>query len=109
MKKMAYPVTNTDLANFAEKLIAMLAAHHQTAKNVGNAPTIQIQPGQRYARLALVDGMHGGLSAYCFVDLTNGDLLKAAGWKAPAKGKRGSIFADNPLSGCTPYGMAYAR
>lgn len=34
-------------------------------------------------------------SAHCFVDLTNGDILKADGWKKPAKGKRGSIFNDN--------------
>lgn len=34
-------------------------------------------------------------SVYCFIDLSNGDILKAAGWKAPAKGARGNIFNDN--------------
>ena len=34
-------------------------------------------------------------SVYCFIDRSNGDLLKAAGWKTPAKGKRGSIFNEN--------------
>ena len=34
----------------------------------------------------------GGQSVYCFVSKKNGDILKAAGWNAPAKGKRGSIF-----------------
>ena len=29
---------------------------------------------------------------YCFVDKMNGDIFKPAGWKAPAKGKRGSIL-----------------
>lgn len=36
-----------------------------------------------------------GRSVYCFIDAANGDLLKAAGWKTPAKGARGSIFNDN--------------
>jgi len=106
---MIHKVTNEELAAFCSKLAVMLAEHHAAAKNVGDAPGIVAQVGPRYARLALRDGMHGGFSAYGFVDLTNGDLLKSAGWKAPAKGKRGNIFAENPLGGCTPYGMEYRR
>lgn len=30
-------------------------------------------------------------SVHAFVDATTGDLLKPAGWKAPAKGARGNI------------------
>src|SRR6478736_2862452 len=38
-------------------------------------------------------------SAHCFIDRTNGDVLKAAGWSKPAKGARGNIFnADNGLT-----------
>lgn len=36
--------------------------------------------------------MYGSKSIHCFVQRKNGDLLKAATYKAPAKGKRGSIF-----------------
>ena len=39
--------------------------------------------------------MPGSKSVYCFIDLSNGDLLKADGWKKPAKGKRGSILNEN--------------
>jgi hypothetical protein len=31
---------------------------------------------------------------HAFVDLATGDLLKAAGWKAPAAGARGNIITD---------------
>jgi hypothetical protein len=52
----------------------------------------------------------GGRSVYCFIDNKNGDVLKAAGWAAPAKGKRSNIFdADNGVSGITAYGAVYHR
>ena len=47
-------------------------------------------------------------SVHCFVDMTNGDVLKAASWKAPAKHARGNIFKDdNGLGGVTAYGAKY--
>ena len=44
---------------------------------------VKLEPGDRYG------------SVYCFIDMENGDLRKAAGFKAPAPHKRGSIFNDN--------------
>ena len=45
-------------------------------------------PGQRsvWGFVAKVDGVHKG------VPMLKGDILKAAGWRAPAKHSRGSIF-----------------
>ena len=69
--------------------------------------------GKKYARLASFE-IHAGSGArtaggvYCFIDFTTGDVLKAAGWKTPAKGIRGNLFAeDNGLSRCNHYGPAY--
>ncbi len=47
-------------------------------------------------------------SAYCFLDYA-GNIYKAAGWKAPAKGIRGTIETKDPqtLSGSTYW--LYAR
>ena len=60
--------------------------------------------GRRYVRL-----VKGG-SAYGFIDLTNGDLLKTASWNKPAKGARGNVFnSDYGMSGCTKFGMIYFR
>ena len=36
----------------------------------------------------------GNISARFFVDLSNGDILKTAGWAGPAKGVRGNIFKE---------------
>ena len=60
--------------------------------------------GQRYVRVIRGTGVH------CFVDKTNGDVLKAASWKAPAKHARGNIFdAKNGLGWMGEYGPAYLR
>ena len=76
------------------------------AKNFPNNPREEFTytDGKRYVRVC-----HGG-SAYCFVDKTNGDVLKPAGWKAPAKHARGNIFDEaNGLATMGPYGPAYLR
>lgn len=44
-----------------------------------------------------------------FVKKENGDILKAAGWKAPAKHARGNIYNDEMLKGCGVYGPDYLR
>lgn len=67
-------------------------------------PVLSIDPkGLKYVRI-VSDG-----SAFCFVDKSNGDILKSASWKAPAKGARGNIYAQNPIAGITPYGAEYRR
>jgi hypothetical protein len=49
--------------------------------------------------------------AFCFVDIETGEVLKNAGWKAPAitKVKRGNVFDEhNGLKYIGPDGVAYA-
>jgi len=41
----------------------------------------------------------GTASVYCFVNIETGDILKAAGYKAPAKGARGNIFKPETYNG----------
>ena len=65
--------------------------------------------GRRYVRIVKSDAF-SHCSAYCFVDKTNGDVLKPAGWKSPAKHARGNIYNDDNGLGCMgPYGPAYLR
>lgn len=60
--------------------------------------------GSRYIKI-IRDG-----SAHCFVDRTNGDVLKAASWNAPAKHARGNINHYDFGLGCMGmYGAAYLR
>lgn len=77
---------------------------------IGDArQTLSIDPaGKKYARI-ITQG-RGSRSVYCFVDLQNGDILKSASWKAPAKGARGNIFADDEgMSRMSAYGAEYNR
>lgn len=55
-----------------------------------NHEEVGVMVGQKYARLITVCGGQTR-SAMGFIDLTNGNILKAAGWSAPAKGARGNI------------------
>ena len=64
----------------------------------GDKATITIKPGRKFIKIirdnsvwgfvAKSDGVHKG------VPMIAGDVLKAAGWSAPAKHTRGNIF-DN--------------
>ena len=47
-------------------------------------------PGLKNTRIVM-SAHGGGRSVHCFIDNLTGDVYKAAGWKAPAKGVRGNI------------------
>ena len=69
--------------------------------------TRKVEFGRKYARVYRVDSRGATGGVYCFVDRSNGDILKAASWKAPAKHARGNIYAADPLAGVGQYGAAY--
>lgn len=48
-------------------------------------------------------------SAFCFLDKSNGDILKTASFASPAKGARGNIRQPWWGTAITPYGAAYLR
>jgi hypothetical protein len=72
-------------------------AEELTAKFGAEGDTFEAQPGRRYARIVRRDKWGSG-SAYAFVDITSGALLKAAGWKAPAKGVRFDLSTPEGLT-----------
>ena len=66
----------------------------------GNFRKVELKFGKRYAKVVVND------SAFCFVDKTNGDVLKAASFNSPAKGARGNIYdASNGLGRVGPLGI----
>lgn len=72
--------------------------------------TIDYKAGRRYIKIIKNRGGSGGRSVYCFVDKTNGDILKAASWKAPAKHARGNIFDEDwGASSVNEHGANYLR
>ena len=62
--------------------------------------------GGRWIRIVTVEE-GGGKSAWAFVDRTNGDVMKPAGWSAPAKHARANIFDKASWKNMTAYGPQY--
>ena len=55
------------------------------------------KPGAKFTRVVMGvmrDGALTDRSVHAFVDNTTGDLFKAAGWKAPAKGARYNLLTE---------------
>jgi hypothetical protein len=72
--------------------------------------------GGKYARIIRKHpSLNYSTSVVCFIDMTNGNIHKADGWKKPCtsgktKGVRGNIFAeDGGDSVMSSYGTNYLR
>ena len=65
------------------------------AKSLKNLtpPDTEVSFGRKYAKILVVDD--SGRRVHSFVNLTNGDILKAATFNAPAKHARGNVFDAN--------------
>jgi hypothetical protein len=70
---------------------------------------IELQPGRRYTRIVRKTRNAAGMtlerSVYGFIDTRTGALLKAHGWKGPAKGARGNLADADPLARCDQYSL----
>lgn len=87
----------TRVTQFVEKL-----------KPLVDTDTIELQHGRKYIRVVRQGYSR---SVYCFIDTTNGNILKSASWKQPAnKGIRGNIFEeDYGIHCCSRYSLKYLR
>lgn len=102
-------IDNAALEKFCQQLAEKKAAFW-LVKGFKHAPppVFSFEPGKKYARIVEADGNNGKIrNAWCFVDLSNGNILKAAGWSAPAKGPRGNIA--NGVEDVGDYGPHYLR
>lgn len=88
---------------FVEQVQQMVLMEHRRRFPMLEDPQISFTTGRRYWKI-LRDN-----SAYCFVDRTNGDILKAATWKTPAKHARGNVLNEDPLNAVTEYGAVHLR
>lgn len=108
-------VSPEELAAFVAALATRYAEFMKTLWPTceANWYTIEHRGGTKYAKIVTVHPKSVGGSAYCFIDLTNGNILKAASWKTPAKHARGNIrvgSAENWWYGALgAYGAAYLR
>tara|TARA_R100000152_G_C6738899_1_gene162822 strand:+ start:168 stop:569 length:402 start_codon:yes stop_codon:yes gene_type:complete len=70
---------------------------------------LSVNKGRRYDKIISSDiGTSSNQTrVYAFVDKTNGNILKPATWKAPAKHPRGNIYEDDCMQFMGVYGPAY--
>lgn len=94
----------TFLATTQARLNAEYAAQYETVK----APTLSAEPGLKNVRIVASDGSTSR-HVFCFVRIADGAVLKAAGWKAPAKHARGSIYVNAGQDAVGTYGANYLR
>ncbi len=96
------PVTTEELNAFVSALSA-----HINALGRAEYPTCELnwdviiaKPGKKYAKLIRQTESTGqSRGAFGFIDLTNGDIFKAASWAAPAKHARGNIRRGDASNG----------
>jgi len=99
-------MTNTLNTDFLNQMLIMLSS--MISDRRGTKVKLTAEPGRKYIKI--VEETYGQRSVYCFID-QNGNIYKAASWKAPAKHVRGSVFDPDYSWGRAfgPYGVAYLR
>ena len=108
---------NDRLLSFVEGAQKIVDAHHEGFWNDAESlaqqrETLEINPkSRRYVGIFAKRGCDEKAGRiWAFVDTTNGNVLKPASWRAPAKHSRGNIFdAHNGLKYVTHFGPAYLR
>lgn len=103
-------VSPATLAAFVAFCQGVVDTHYATHFSNLTSDLLSVMKGRRYAKIVATrrGDNSTGRSVYCFVDLTNGDILKAETWKAPAKHARGNVLDESTFAtAITPYGAAY--
>ena len=98
------------IEKFVAAAQAMIDAHCEK-QGFKNSRMLVASYGRKYARIEEREGPASEYgSAWAFIRLEDGAIMKPAGWKTPAPQKRGSIMT--PTYGVEfvgPYGPAYLR
>ena len=84
---------NKDIEKYATTFDADHMQYSETDENAYFQP-ITMTRGKKNIKL-ITKG-----SVYCFIKIETGQIFKAAGWNAPAKGARASIFHPEDYEKC---------
>lgn len=106
------PATDAELEAFRSQLEARIRGKFTTggfSYMPADGVVVTLEKGSKYCRVVRKEGVSSA-SSHCFIDLSNGNILKAAGWKAPEKrNPRGNIRGDWWMKAVTEYGAVYLR
>jgi hypothetical protein len=97
------------VAGAQELINAKFAASYPNIVAMGGVPVLSVEFAVKYAKV--FNNEHGRkTSIFAFINMENGDILKPATYKTPAKHARGNVFEDNyGLQHTTAYGPNYLR
>jgi hypothetical protein len=97
------------IENFRAVLEARVHAHYKKNYPSLPLPSITVDLGSKFAKI--VKGRNDGTtSVHCFIEITSGDIYKAATWRAPAKHVRGNINSeDSGMSAVGIHGANYLK
>ena len=99
------PEVEFHLDGFLKDCQQMLEEHYSTKFPTLGVPEVDAREGGKYYKVAKRDK---GLNehAWFFIDKEEGNIWKAASWKAPAKNfPRGNILTDNAKDVIGVYGL----
>lgn len=98
----------TRVNGYVEGLQDKIDKHYKTDLPNLTIPKLEVTKGKRYYKVTRNDS--SSRSVVAFIDAENGDILKPASWKAPAKHARGNVYdEDFGLSQSTAYGPNYLK
>ena len=111
---MALKVTPADLTAFCVDQLARYEAYRVEMgfESPIHAKVFTYTTGPKYARIIAERAEKGRISdryVVCFINMENGDIHKADGWKKPCtvgatKGVRGNIFTPDRGASCMTQG-----
>ena len=102
---------NTAITNFLNVAQEIINNHWKSSGYTHSTPPIlKVDGGKKFLKITREDANGSGNSVHCFVEISTGNILKAASWKTPAKHSRGNIYdTDNGKSAMDVYGCRYLR
>jgi len=111
-EEMMTPEIKSAIESYFDKCKKLVESHYNVPENCSaNHRSLTLSFGKRYARLDRVRlSDNRPESVYAFVDTTNGDVLKPASYKAPAKHARGNVLDEaGGMKYVGAYGPAYLK
>ena len=102
---IANPEVEFHLDGFLKDCQQMLEEYYSTKFPTLSIPEVDVKEGGKYYKVIKNQGA-GGSYVWFFVDKEEGNIWKAASWKAPAKNfPRGNILTDNAKDVLGVYGL----
>jgi hypothetical protein len=97
------------LADFTDALQTRLTAHFANFYPNIEPPVVSVEVGSKNVKV-ITTQPGPSRSVFCFIRRADGAILKAAGWKGPAKHARGSIYTDDHgMSAVSESGAHYIK